>query len=146
MALDVSEAIELAKDLLATGNDFRPHDPAMAAEFSSRAFEICDDLGIDRALIGAQPDDVVDDTGDDDNGAATVEMAPTVELTPAEDVDEEARETSDQLRDLLQQQARVLQSARQTASLEAPKAAKRSFRLFGRGTAPGFGKLQSASA
>ncbi len=139
MVLDVSEAIALAKDLLETSTDFRPHDPIMAEEFSNRAFEICDDLGIDRALIGEQPADLVEDAGDDDNGAAVFEMS------PVEAADEEAKQTSDQLRSLLQQQARVLQNARQTEDLEPPKA-KRSFRLFGRSDDQGFGRLQSASA
>ncbi len=140
MTLDVSEAIALAKDLLETSSDYRPHDPIMAEEFSNRAFEICDDLGIDRALVGEQPADLVDDAGDDDNGAGIVEM------TPIEAADEEARQTSDQLRDLLQQQARVLQNVRQTENLEPPRPAKRSFRLFGRSENQGFGRLQSASA
>lgn len=140
MTLDISEAIALAKDLLETSGDFRPHDPVLADEFSNRALEICDDLGIDPALIGVQPADLQDDAGDGDVSTDVVEM------TPTEAADEEARQTSDQLRDLLQQQARVLQNARQTESLEAPKAAKRSFRLFGRWDNQGFGKLQSASA
>ncbi|MGI9486344.1 MAG: hypothetical protein ACR2RF_10800 [Geminicoccaceae bacterium] len=147
MTLDISEAIALAKDLLETSSDFRPHDPEMADQFSSRAFEICDDLGIDPALIGVQlqPNDLQDDgsndVDDDDTESAIVEM------TSAETVDDEARQTSDELRDLLQQQALVLQNARQTHDLEPPKAARRSFRLFGRSDNRSVGRLlQSASA
>ena len=141
MTLDISEAIALAKDLLEASSDFRPHDPAMADEFSSRAFEICDDLGIDPALIGVEPTDLQDD-GDDDEAETAV-----VELTTADAVDDEARQTSDELRDLLQQQALVLQNARQTHDLEPQKTAKRTFRLFGRSDNRSFGRLlQSASA
>ena len=60
MSLDVSDAVALAKDLLKTSGDFQVHDPEMAAEFSNRAYEICDDLGIDRALLGESPVDFVD--------------------------------------------------------------------------------------
>jgi hypothetical protein len=52
MSLDVSDAIALATDLLQTSDDFRPHDPEMAVELSNRAYQICDDLGLDPKLIG----------------------------------------------------------------------------------------------
>lgn len=139
MALDVSEAIALAKDLLQTSGDFRPHDSTLAEEFSNRAYEICDDLGIDRALIGEAPAEPIDDVDQDDTSSALIET------TPAELDDDEARQTSQQLRDLLQQQARVLQNAREAeAAPERPKAKKRSFRLFGRPAVQGIGELQSA--
>ncbi|MEZ5933820.1 MAG: hypothetical protein R3F54_18095 [Alphaproteobacteria bacterium] len=142
MSLDVSDAIALAKDLLKTSSEYRPHDPAMAAEFSSRAFEICDDLGIDRALIGDVAEPLVDQvttTDDTDNGS--VAMAA---LTPAKAGDDEARQTSQQLRDLLQQQARVLETMREAEAAPQPKERRRSFRLFGRPAGSGFGTLQSA--
>ncbi len=140
MTLDVSEAIALAKDLLETSSDFRPHDPDLADQFSSRAFEICNELGIDSALIGLQPTALQEEVSDDDTEIALVDMAPT------DAVDEDAKQTSDELRDLLQQQAQVLENARQAEKIEVPKPVKRSFGLFSRAFGKGIGGLQSASA
>ena len=141
MALDVSEAIALAKDLMKTSGDFRPHDPALAEQFSSRAYEICDDLGIDRAVIGECVAEPIEDADEGDGGSDSA----IIETPPAVLDDEDARQTSQQLRDLLQQQARVLQNARETeAALAQPKAKKRAFRLFGRPAVQGIGELQSA--
>lgn len=139
MTLDISEAIALAKDLLQTSTEFRPHDPTLAAEFSSRAFEICDDLGIDPALIDVQPDDLVDDVSSEDTGSPLVETAPV-------DLDEEdVQQTSQQLRDLLQQQALVLQNVRNAeAAPPRPKTENRFFRLFSRPLEGNVNGLQSA--
>ena len=141
MSLDVSEAIELARDLLKTSHDFRAHDAELAQQFAGRAFEICDDLGIDRALIGEPSASAVDEPAAEDDAGDTV-----IDLTPAEAIEEDARQTSQQLRDLLQQQARVLKNAREMPSIEEPKATKRSFSLFGRSSHQIFGGMQSASA
>ncbi|MEM7043261.1 MAG: hypothetical protein AAF543_10675 [Pseudomonadota bacterium] len=144
MSIDVSEAIDLAKDLLKTSNDFRAHDKELSDQFAGRAFEICDDLGIDRALIGELTTSAKDEPPADDEGEDTVvEMTP---MTPAQTIEEDTRQTSQQLRDLLQQQARVLQNARDMPSAERPKAARRSFSLFGRSNHQIFGGVQSASA
>lgn len=135
MTLDLSDAIELARDLLQTSGDFHSHDPELAAEFSDRAYEICDDLGIDPDLLGDPPVE----PADDDTGNALVETA------AIDDDDDDARQTGEQLRDLLQQQARVLNTIREAESEPAPKTRKRIFRLFGGGSAaPDFGTLQSA--
>ena len=143
MTLDISEAIALAKDLFETSSDFRPHDPVLAEEFSSRAYEICNDLGIDPAEIGATPADLQGEAGDGDSESPLVEAAPV-----AREV-EDISETSDQLRNLLQQQAQVLQNARDAERLPQPKA-KAERRLFGglfsRQLDDNTGGLQSASA
>jgi hypothetical protein len=141
MSLDVSDAIALAKDLLKTSSDYRPHDPAIAAEFSRRAFEICDDLGIDYALVGAAPTPRVDGSVKaSDGGSGSVALT----SAPAAIIEDEARQTSQQLRDLLQQQARVLETMREGEAAPAPKERRRGFRLFGRASLQGFGTLQSA--
>lgn len=142
MSLDVSDAIALAKDLLKTSGEFRTHDRELAEQFAGRAFEICDDLGIDRNLIDDGTAHIVDEPADEDGTASAV-----VEMTSAEVIDEETQESNRQLRDLLQQQARVLQNVRETDDREAPKAQSRSpFRLFGRADDRPFAGLQSASA
>jgi len=142
MSLDLSDAITLAKDLLKTSDDFLAHDPDLAVQFSDRAFEICDDLGIDRALIGDQSlPDLIEDPLEDD------QSAPEADPTPVETSDlpnEETQQASDQLRDLLRQQARVLQNVHETENTPEPKAKKRSFRLFGRSVDEDMGALQSA--
>ncbi|MGI9500162.1 MAG: hypothetical protein ACR2P3_09000 [Geminicoccaceae bacterium] len=141
MTLDVSEAIALAKDLLQTSGDFRPYDPALAAEFSDRAYEICDDLGIDRSLIGEAVADLVVEPAvepvDDD-----VSSSPNATVEFEDDVEQ----TSQQLRSLLQQQADVLKNVRETEAQPKPKTKKRSrsFRLFGRSADSGIGRLQTA--
>lgn len=148
MSLDLSDAIALAKDLLKTSSEFRPHDPDMAAEFASRAFEICDDLGIDRALVGEPSKTYAHAAADVASSSAAASLMPTPEAptspTPAELADEDARQTSQQLRDLLQQQARVLETMRETDAGPEPKEKKRGFGLFGRQSGSGFGTLQSA--
>lgn len=145
MSLDVSDAITLAKDLLQTSDDFRPHDPEMAAEFSNRAYQICDDLGIDPKLIGPgrppldEPKlDLIDEM------VETPRSKPPTGPTQAELADEEARQTSQQLRALLQQQARVLENVRDTKATSEPQSKRRGFRLFGRSNDQPFGALQSA--
>ena len=148
MSLDVSDAIALAKDLLQASSDFQAHDPDLAAEFAGRAFEICDDFGIDRALIGDNPsNDAVDQLLESETETASVPATPVTgpaEAMPS-DLDDDARQTSDQLSALLQQQARVLRNARDNeAAVERPKAAKRSFWRFGRSAHQPFGTLQSA--
>ena len=151
MSLDNSAAVALVKDLLKTSSEFRAHNLDLAEQFAGRALEICDDLGIDRHQFGEMPVTAIDkptltsieppaDQGPPEN--PVVRMSPA----PQESIDEETRQSSQQLRDLLQQQARVLQNARQAENLETPKAAKRSFRLFGRASEPIFGRLQSATA
>ena len=161
MALDVSEAVALAKDLLKTSYDFRSHDPDMADEFSNRAFEICDDLGIDRSLIEEQQPAVqptinsLDVPAEQNANAATEddvspdmwehaqESATPASLTPAE----EASQANDQLHSLLQQQARVLQQVREhDPTTPEPKAKKRGFWPFRRpsGDYDDLGALQSA--
>lgn len=142
MTLDISEAIALAKDLFETSDDFRRHDPVLAEEFSSRAFEICNDLGIDPAEIGAKPAELQDEAGDGDT------ESPLLEATPVEREVDDVSETSQQLRDLLQQQAQVLQNARNDAEMSSPpKAERRLFgRLFSRTLDDETGGLQSASA
>ncbi|MDH3661264.1 MAG: hypothetical protein OEU92_14760 [Alphaproteobacteria bacterium] len=143
MAIDVSEAIALAKDLLKTSGDFHPHDPVLAERFSHRAYEICDDLGIDRDLIGERVVEPIEDADNDDGNSAIVETPPASPRAISDD--EEARQTSQQLSDLLEQQANVLKNARETeAVLKPAKGKKRSFRLFGRSAVPGIGALQSA--
>jgi hypothetical protein len=137
MALDISEAVALAKDLLRTSDEFRPHDPALSAQFSHRAYEICDDLGIDHAMIGEIASDVPDNHADDDPGSAVAEVAST-------GIDDDAGQTSEQLRDLLLQQARVLQNVREEESAPKQKPKKRSFRLFGKLSDDGLGQFQSA--
>ncbi|MGI9420883.1 MAG: hypothetical protein ACR2RA_23920 [Geminicoccaceae bacterium] len=148
MSLDVSDAIELARDLLQTSSDFQAHDPDLAAEFAGRAFEICDDFGIDRALIGDSATiDAVDQPLEGETETVSVPATPvtdSAEVMPG-DLDDDARQTSDQLSALLQQQARVLRNARENgAAIERPKAAKRSFWRFGRSAQQPFGALQSA--
>lgn len=139
MSMDISEAIALAKDLLRTSSDFHAHDPEMAAQFAGRAYEICDDLGIDRAELGepapslepvvlVEADDIEDEDDDDE---------------PADD-DEESDEISLQLRHLLQQQAQVLRDMEESEAAPPPKAKKRSFRLFGRDEDEETRELQSA--
>lgn len=142
MSLDVSEAIELARDLLKTSCDFRVHDRELAEQFAGRAFEICDDLGIDRDLIGESSVRGIDEPADDDDAGTAV-----VEMSFAEAIEEETQETNQQLRDLLQQQARVLQNVRETESTETKKPSKWSLKLFGNGRSNNqeFGTLQSAS-
>jgi len=167
MALDVSEAIALAKDLLKTSCDFQSHDPEMAADFSSRAFEICDDLGIDRSLVGEpplarpsadhreRPTEQVDSRADEDGVSPTNDLSATelstddltqTELTPAEIAKEEARQTNDQLHSLLQQQARVLQHVRDAEATPEPKVKKRGFWPFRRSSTDygDIGAMQSA--
>ena len=152
MGLDVSDAIALAKDLLKTSTDYRPHDPDLADAFSERAFEICNDLGIDRSLI-APPQEIVEPV--DIAPATTVNVA---NLDNAEDDDvirsyepsarsaddDDLEETSLQLRNLLQQQARVMQAMQEPEPVVSQKPRRSSFRLFGRSAAHGFGELQSA--
>ncbi len=150
MSLDLSDAIALAKDLLKTSGDFVAHDPVLAAQFSERAYEICDDLGIDRAMLGqavqpVQPmQNLIDDIADEEDILLDEDLTPSP-ADLADQIEEETRETSDQLRDLLQQQARVLQSVRDTDDVTATKAKKRGFKLFGRTTdEEDLGALQSA--
>ena len=147
MSLDLSDAIALAKDLLKTSGDFVAHDPVLAAQFSERAYEICDDLGIDRAMLGqaVQPmQNLIDEIADEEDILLDEDLAPSP-ADLADQIEEETRETSDQLRDLLQQQARVLQSVRDTDDVTATKAKKRGFKLFGRTTdEEDLGALQSA--
>lgn len=132
MSMDISEAIALAKDLLRTSSDFHAHDPEMAAQFAGRAYEICDDLGIDRAEIGepaqsletvllVDEEEAEDDDDDDDDPVDH----------PADD-DDDSEEISQQLRHLLQQQAQVLRDMEESEAAPPPKAKKRSFKLFGR--------------
>ncbi|MGI9508826.1 MAG: hypothetical protein ACR2QJ_05705 [Geminicoccaceae bacterium] len=136
MTLDVSEAIALAKDLLQTSHDFEPHDPTLAVAFSERAHEICEDLGIDISLLGEpQTAAVIEPVEKKASGVPTAKAVVTFD-------DEETKQTSDQLRHLLQQQAEVLKSAREPEA--APKAKKRSFRLFSRSGNGGLGQLQTA--
>ncbi len=139
MSLDVTDAIALARDLLHTSNEFRAHDPDLAAQFAGRAFEICDDLGIDRALIGEASIEACDQPLQE-----AAETPDPVEVTPHEFGDD-TRQAGEQLRALLQQQARVLQNARGTeAEVEEARARKRSFWRFGRSENTSFGSLQSA--
>jgi hypothetical protein len=185
MSLDVSDAIALAKDLLKTGIEFRPHDPEMAEEFMGRALQICDDLGIDRKqiledhsredtkdIVGTSPfgggapvdpepmtessdhallldndvadDDAADDLDGDDlilGASRTTSYAAPVDR---EVVEEETRQTSQQLRSLLQQQARVLQNAREPQAVADSSGRRRGFKLFGRSNDQPFAALQSA--
>lgn len=189
MSLDVSDAIALAKDLLKTGIEFRPHDPEMAEEFMGRALQICDDLGIDRKQILEDHSlSDVDETGGTppfDRGVP-VDTSPSTDSSdhllmlnneldndmsanePADDLDgddlilgaspttsyvdpvdrdiveEETRQTSRQLRALLQQQARVLQNAREPQAMAEPQPKRRGFKLFGRSNDQPFAALQSA--
>ncbi len=55
-------AFELAKDLLRTRDQYHPHDPELAAAFSSRAYEICADFDIDCALIESMLDNQQDES------------------------------------------------------------------------------------
>lgn len=183
MSLDVSDAIALAKDLLKTGIDFRPHDPDMAEEFMSRALQICDDLGIDRALIVENQSLLDQDfgpAGDDpreptraypraapmDDDALVLDSQPLIaeplsdlddDLVLGDDrstlladpmdqdaIDEDTKQTSRQLRDLLQQQARVLENSRDLHAQDEPPAKRRGFKLFGRSNDQPFAALQSA--
>ena len=154
MSLDLSDAVALAKDLMKTSGDFVAHDPALAAQFSERAFEICDDLGIDRKVLGQMSEGVqpepdlpmqalIDDIADDDDPLMDYDPAPAdTDLTDR--VEEEAKQASDQLRDILQQQARVLQSVRDAEDVTETKAKKRGFKLFGRTADEDLDALQSA--
>ncbi len=185
MSLDVSDAIALAKDLLKTGIEFRPHDPEMAEEFMGRALQICDDLGIDRKQIledhslndvaemtGNSPletgvpvdtdlsmdssdhlfmldnDASIDEASDDLDGDDLILGAgPSTSYVDPVDrdiVEEETRQTSQQLRALLQQQARVLQNSRESETMAEPQAKRRGFKLFGRSNDQPFAALQSA--
>ncbi|MGI9435736.1 MAG: hypothetical protein ACR2Q4_13060 [Geminicoccaceae bacterium] len=61
MNLDKLDAIEratfeLAKDLLRTRDRYHPHDPELAAAFSSKVYEICQDFDIDFTLIESMLD------------------------------------------------------------------------------------------
>ena len=146
MSLDLSDAIALAKDLLKTSSDFVAHDPVLAAQFSERAYEICDDLGIDREMIGetnepAQPmQDLIDEIDDDEDTLQDDDIDPL----PVDLIEEETLQANDQLRDILQQQARILQSVRDTEHATETKAKKRGFKLFGRTADEDVGALQSA--
>lgn len=156
MSLDLSDAIALAKDLLKTSGDFVAHDPVLAAQFSERAYEICDDLGIDREMLGqavqpveavqpVQPmQDLIDEIAHEEDVFASEDLSPSpVDL--ADDIEEETKQASDQLRDLLRQQARVLQSVRDDDDRTETKTKKRGFKLFGRTTDDeDLGALQSA--
>ncbi len=142
MSLDVSEAIALAKDLLQTSSDFQRHDPDLAAEFSHRAYEICDDLGIDHALVApaGEPEG-------GDPGLEVREPSSKSVVTSRRDLDEDdARETSEQLRSLLQQQAQVIRDIQQPDPAPVRKTRRPSFRLFARHAQQrfGHGQLQSA--
>jgi hypothetical protein len=187
MSLDLSDAIALAKDLLKTGIEFRPHDPEMAEEFMGRALQICDDLGIDRKqiledhglddasdILGTSPfggggapvtpqrvtenadhafllhdDAPIDEPTDDrdDNDLILGANRTTSYAEPADNtvVEEETRQTSQQLRALLQQQARVLQNSREPQALaDSHGSRRRGFKLFGRSNDQPFAALQSA--
>jgi len=52
MTLDVSDAKQLVRDFLQMSDDYRVHDPALSSELSSKAHEICRDLGIDVDSLG----------------------------------------------------------------------------------------------
>jgi len=170
MGLDVSDAIALAKDLLQTSNDYRQHDPGLASAFSERAFEICNDLGIDHSLIGAAGEQAspVDDAPVSETSpspAVSLSADPTdVSSMPItgrvddranmsdDDVstealvidDDELEETSLQLRNLLQQQARVMQTMQEPEPVVIQKPKRSAFRLFGRSADQRLGALQSA--
>ncbi|MEM9624717.1 MAG: hypothetical protein AAGA21_00680 [Pseudomonadota bacterium] len=148
MTLDISEAIALAKDLFKTSGDFRPHDPVLAEEFSSRAYEICNDLGIDPVEIGANPAELQDEPVEGDSESPFVEtVALARQAKPVAHEVDDINETNDQLRNLLQQQAQVLQNARDAETLPPPKAERRLFGgLFSRQLDDDTGGLQSASA
>lgn len=187
MSLDVSDAIALAKDLLKTGIEFRPHDPEMAEEFMGRALQICDDLGIDRKQIledhGLNDADDIHRPSPFDGGNTPIDPQPVTERSdhtlmldsdvtiddqtddldgddlilggshttsyagPADQdmVEEETRQTSQQLRALLQQQARVLQNSREPQAMATEtQSRRRGFKLFGRSNDQPFAALQSA--
>ena len=91
---------ELAKDLLRTRDQCQPHDPDLAAAFSSKAHEICRDFGIDCALIESMLDNQC--------GEISAGAIPRVKAVKSPDPDAED-ETSDQaLHDLLGKQRKVV--------------------------------------
>ena len=150
MGLDVSDAVALAKDLMKSSHDYRQHDPSLSAAFAEQAFEICNDLGLDRSLIEMPG-----------HQASSVDITPSVlsaHAVSAEATDETAKplaigedepeETSLQLRNLLRQQAQVMKNIQEPESIvESQKPKRKSpfrFKLFGRSTDQGMAALQSA--
>lgn len=144
MSTDISGAIELAKDLLRTSSEFKAHDPVMAAQFAGRAYELCDDLGIDHAVITdgtesaevatmqlGEPEPAIYAGETDEEAAGEEEAGGKEEADPDEEGDE-SLETNLQLRSLLRQQARVLKEIEEAEAAPPEKSKKRSFRLFGR--------------
>jgi hypothetical protein len=135
MGLDVSDAIELAQDLIRTSDDYYPHDPDLAAQFEARAHEICDDLGIDRSVLQK--------AGRDEKPSTEPSPEPAIDPTPSPaavspstiDIESETASSNRQLRYILDKQAKALDH------VEPPRPrrpqTKRSFRLFG-GPGPAF--------
>ncbi len=114
-----------------------PIDPQPMTESSDHALLLDNDVAIDESE---------DDLDGDDLILGASRTTSYVEPADQDIVEEETRQTSQQLRSLLQQQARVLQNAREPQALSDSPNRRRGFKLFGRSNDQPFAALQSASA
>lgn len=125
---------ELAKDLLRTRDRYQPHDPELAAAFSSKAYEICRDFDIDCALIESTLDSQQGEVS-----AGSIARSNAVETSDPNAEDE----TSDQaLQDILGKQREVVGDQFRETTLEAKN--EQAFRLSRLSMSQWFGRLQSA--
>ena len=127
-------SFELAKDLLRTRDRYQPHDPELAAAFSSKAYEICQDFDIDCALIESMLDN--------QNGESPAGSIARVKGVESSDRDAEDEASAQALRDILGKQREVVGDQFRETTPEAKN--EQTFRLSRLSMSHWFSRLQSA--
>ncbi len=115
MTLDVSGAEQLVREFLQMSDDYRAHDPALSSELSSKAYEICHDLGIDVDSLSEEK--VVEsnlDFLDADTMAEHEENSPEQQLQN----DPDALDEQDQLLQILDHQKALVEAQSEDNALQ----------------------------
>lgn len=134
--LDVIEraTFELAMDLLRTRDRYYPHDPKLAAAFSSKAYEICKDLDIDCALVESMLDSPRGEISD-----VPITRIQSVKSVESDTEDEESDRA---LHDILGKQREIVGDQSREKMPEAKK--ELTFLSSKASMSQWFGRLQSA--